>query len=72
MCGASGGGMGTCGFVGIIEIFTAYKSQGGNLALIIIGVILLMIALPAVLSWAFCLLFRKVGWIKEGDLKLPE
>ncbi|MDE5755662.1 MAG: PTS sugar transporter subunit IIC [Clostridia bacterium] len=72
MCGASGGGMGTCGFVGIIEIITAYKSQGGNLGLVISGIILLMIVLPAVLSWAFCLLFRKIGWIKDGDMKLPE
>lgn len=72
MCGASGGGMGTCGFVGIIEIISAYKSQGGNLGLMISGIILLMIVLPAVLSWAFALLFRKLKWIKDGDMKLPE
>ncbi len=72
MCGASGGGMGTCGFVGIIEIISAYKTQGGNLGLIISGIILLMIVLPAVLSWAFALLFRKLKWIKQGDMKLPE
>ncbi|MDE7348881.1 MAG: PTS sugar transporter subunit IIC [Clostridia bacterium] len=72
MCGASGGGMGTCGFVGIIEIISAYKSQGGNLGLVISGIILLMVVLPAVLSWAFALLFRKIKWIKDGDLKLPE
>ena len=72
MCGASGGGMGTCGFVGIIEIISAYKSQGGNLALIITGIILLMVILPALLSWAFCLLFKKINWIKDGDMKLPE
>lgn len=72
MCGASGGGMGTCGFVGIIEIITAYKSQGGNLGLVITGIILLMLVLPALLSWAFCLLFRKIGWIKPNDMKLPE
>ena len=72
MCGASGGGMGTCGFVGIIEIISAYKTQGGNLGLIISGIILLMIVLPAVLSWAFALLFRKLKCIKQGDMKLPE
>ncbi|MDE6870428.1 MAG: PTS sugar transporter subunit IIC, partial [Clostridia bacterium] len=69
---ASGGGMGTCGFVGIIEIISAYKTQGGNLGLVISGIILLMIVLPAVLSWAFALLFRKLKWIKDGDMKLPE
>ena len=65
--------MGTCGFVGIIEIINAYKlGYGGSLALMITGIILLMVVLPAVLSWAFCLLFRKLNWIKPGDLKLPE
>lgn len=72
MCGASGGGMGTCGFVGIIDIVTTTKAQGGNIALMICGVILLMVVLPALLSWAFSLLLRKVGWIKPGDMKLPE
>lgn len=72
LCGASGGGMGTCGFVGVIEIISAYKSQGGNLTLVIIGIILLMFILPAALSFAFAALMRKLKWIKEGDLKLPE
>ena len=27
-------------------------------------------ALPGVLSWVFCQILRKWGWIKEGDLKL--
>ena len=26
--------------------------------------------LPEVLSWVFCELFSKAGWIKDGDLKL--
>ena len=34
------------------------------------GLFLVSFVLPAVLCWAFGLLFRKVGWIKEGDLKL--
>lgn len=72
MCGASGGGMGTCGFVGIIDIITTTKDRGGKIWLMVIGVILLMIVLPALLSWLFCLLFRKINWIKPGDLKLPE
>jgi len=72
VCGASGGGMGTCGFVGIIDIINTTVARGGNITLMIFGIILLMIVLPAALSWAFCLLFRKINWIKAGDLKLPE
>ncbi|MDE7336983.1 MAG: PTS sugar transporter subunit IIC, partial [Clostridia bacterium] len=56
----------------IIDIITTTKAQGGKIWLMVIGVILLMIVLPALLSWLFCLLFRKINWIKPGDLKLPE
>lgn len=72
MCGASGGGMGTCGFVGIIDIITTTKANDGKMWLAILGIILLMVVLPALLSWLFCLLFRKINWIKPGDMKLPE
>lgn len=72
MCGASGGGMGTSGLVGVIDIINTTKAQGGKIWVMVIGVILLMFVLPALLSWAFCLLLRKVNWIKPGDLKLPD
>lgn len=71
-CGASGGGMGTSGLVGVIDVITTTRQQGGKIWVMVIGVILLMFVLPAVLSWAFCLLFRKVNWIKNGELKLPD
>ena len=35
-----------------------------------LGLLLVCIVLPALLSWAFGLLFRRLGWIREGDLKL--
>lgn len=72
MCGASGGGMGTSGLVGVIDIINTTRAQGGKIWLMVLGIILLMFVLPAVLSWAFCLLFRKINWIKPGDLKLPD
>ncbi|MBQ3486459.1 MAG: PTS sugar transporter subunit IIC, partial [Clostridia bacterium] len=31
---------------------------------------LICIILPAVLSWAIGIACRKLGWIREGDLKL--
>ena len=34
------------------------------------GMVLICFVLPAVLSWIFCALLRKWGWIKENDLKL--
>ena len=34
------------------------------------GMALICFVLPAVLSWVFCLILRKWGWIGENDLKL--
>lgn len=68
-CNASGGGMGTSGLVGV---FGTIEASLGVIPLwaLIVGIILLMFVLPAVISWSVCLLLRKVGWIKENDLKL--
>ncbi len=66
-CGESGGGMGTSGFVGVFDLFN-YTSG----ALGIIGIILLMIVLPAVLNLIISEFMRKKGWIKYGDMKLPD
>ena len=35
-----------------------------------IGLVLICFILPGVLSWLFCLIMRKMGLIKENDLKL--
>ena len=66
-CGASGGGMGTSGLVGVFDLFN-YT----NGALGIVGIFLLMFVLPAVLNFVISEFMRKKGWIKEGDMKLPE
>ena len=66
-CGFNGGGMGTSGFVGIIDLFT--NTTG---ALGIVGIILLMIVLPVILNLLISEFMRKKGWIKFGDMKLPD
>ena len=69
-------GMGTCGLVGQIGIYTGWVNDvaAGTKAAITamdwIGLVLICFILPAVLSWAFGLLLRKIGWIRENDLKL--
>ena len=35
-----------------------------------IGLILVCVVLPAVLSFVFNEIFRKLGWIKTGDMKI--
>lgn len=67
-CGASGGGMGTSGLVGVFDLFS--RSDGSFVYAM--GVILLMIILPAALNLLISRLMRKKGWIKEGDMKLPD
>jgi len=66
-CGASGGGMGTSGLVGVFDLF---KYTSGALG--IVGIILLMIVLPAILNLLFSEIMRKKGWIKQGDMKLDD
>ena len=76
-------GMGTCGFVGQIGVITGWFSPSevaiahGATAISPtffdwLGLILICFVLPAVLTWAFGLFFRKIGWIKDGDLTLDE
>ena len=74
-------GMGTCGLCGQLGVWTGWvnpseKALANGAAAILpgamdwIGLILLSFVLPAVLCWALGLLFRRKGWIKEGDLTL--
>ena len=67
-CGASGGGMGTSGLVGVFDLFkfTTLDFWG------VFGIILLMFVLPAVLNIVISEFMRKKGWIKFGDMKLPD
>lgn len=69
-------GMGTCGLVGQIGVYTGWINDiaAGTKSAITafdwIGLILISFILPGILAWAFGLFLRKLGWIKEGDLKL--
>ena len=69
-------GMGTCGLVGQIGVYTGWVNDiaAGTKAAITpmdwAAMALICFVLPAVLSVLFCEIERKLGWIKEGDLKL--
>ena len=65
-CTGVSAGMGTCGLVGPIGVF----SDMGFSATSIIGVLLLCILLPAVLSLGFYAIMVKMGLVKSSDLKL--
>lgn len=74
-------GMGTCGLCGPIGIWTGWLNPSdvaladGAAAIVPTGMdwlslVLVCFVLPAVLCWAFGLFFRRIGWIREGDLTL--
>jgi len=69
-------GMGTCGLVGQIGVYTGWVAdiaagtKSAITAMDWIGLVLICFILPGVLTWVFGLFFRKTGWIKENDLKL--
>lgn len=69
-------GMGTCGLVGQIGVYTGWMSDiaAGSKAAVTLtdwaGMLLICFVLPAVLSVLFAIPLRKTGMIKENDLKL--
>jgi uncharacterized membrane protein len=69
-------GMGTCGLVGQIGIYTGWLtdlSSGAKPAITGFdwtGLALICFILPAVLTPLIAMPLRKTGWIKPGDLKL--
>ncbi|MCR5309240.1 MAG: PTS sugar transporter subunit IIC [Bacilli bacterium] len=66
VCLGSSAGMGTAGLVGQIGTFASM----GNTWQTWVGIFVLEIIAPAALVFGLDLLFRKLGWIKEGDLKI--
>ncbi len=75
--GGVASGMGTCGLVGQIGVYAGWVNdvalgvKDAITAFDWAGLLLICFVLPAVLCWAFGLFFRRIGWIKEGDLVLP-
>ena len=67
-CMAAGGGMGTCGLVGVFGVIDAGFATEPWLT--VIGIALLMFVLPAVICFVLSEIFRKIGWIKAGDQTL--
>jgi uncharacterized membrane protein len=65
-CTGVSAGMGTCGLVGPIGVF----ADMGFTAQSIFGVLTVCIILPAALSLVFSEIMRKIGWIRENDMKL--
>ncbi len=67
-CTGVAAGMGTCGMVGPIGVIDGTQMN----ATAWIGLVLVCIVLPAILSLLFSELLYKIKWIKPGDMKLEQ
>ncbi len=67
----TGAGMGTSGLVGQ---FGAYDAMAGNTQLwvFLVEVLVMHFLLPAALTLFFDSVFRKLNWVKKGDMKIYE
>jgi hypothetical protein len=69
-------GMGTCGLVGPIGVYTGWINDIASRVKISItamdwtALVLISFVLPAIICWLLGIALRKLGWIREGDLKL--
>jgi uncharacterized membrane protein len=69
-------GMGTCGFVGQIGVYTGWVNDVASGAKAAItgsdwmGLLLISIILPAVICPLINMCLMKMGWVKLGDMKL--
>ena len=74
-------GMGTCGLCGPIGVWTGWVAPSeaaiargaaaiSPTAMDWIGLILICIVLPALLALAINAVVRRLGWVKDGDMKL--
>ncbi len=69
-------GMGTCGLVGQIGVYTGWVADvasGAKEAITAFdwtGLVLISFVLPAVIAFIINEFLRKAGWVKDGDMKL--
>ena len=74
--GGVASGMGTCGMVGPIGVYAGWVNDVATGAKAAItgmdwaGLLMICILLPAVFTWLIGMACRKLGWIRDGDLKL--
>ena len=69
-------GMGTCGFVGPIGVYTGWVNDVASGAKTAVtawdwaGLLLIAVVLPGVLSFVFDKIVRRLGWVRDGDMKI--
>jgi uncharacterized membrane protein len=67
---ALGAGMGTSGLVGPIATYAAMTELGAETGIVIFKILILHFLAPALIAFSIHLLMKKIGWVKDGDMKL--
>lgn len=65
----AGAGMGTCGLVGQFGTLAAMAGQV-ELPVLLVEMGLMHFLFPALLTLAFTEAFRRLGWVRKGDMKI--
>ena len=69
-------GMGTCGLVGQIGVYSGWVADvasGAKEAITVwdwVGLLLISVVIPAILAPLINMGLKKIGWVKPGDMKL--
>ena len=71
-CTAAGGGMGTSGLVGLFGVIDANAAYAVEPVLTVIGIVCCLFLIPAVVTFFVSEFMRKKGYVKDGDMKLPD
>ena len=69
-CTEVGAGMGTSGLVGPFETYSTMTAGGVEPAVALLIIALVQFVLPAIIAFGVGEGMRKLGWIKNGDMKL--
>ena len=65
-CSGVSAGMGTCGLVGPIGMISSTPDS----VMKWVGIVVLSVVAPAIFSFIFNEILRKMGWVKTGDMKI--
>ena len=71
-CTPAGGGMGTSGLVGLFGVIDSCNAYSVPTINCVLGIVLCLFVIPAVVSLGVSEFMRKKGWIKDGDMRLPD
>ncbi len=67
---ATGSGMGTAGLVGPIETYFAMTAAGSSAGVALLEIAAIHFVIPGIIALGVCEGMRKLGWIRNGDMKL--